>query len=378
MRAAIRNISLKTMKPTTALLLVSLLSPASAQEDNQNPYWIEHGAKPVMIEQTNNGRTQMLKFVDFVDGMLVVELDGGAGEASLPVSESMVATLRMGGIDMLEINQMTAQENHSGVLTKLRPSTYPLIKFHQVPESFTQLHAPIRALIESLLMTGELEEAFDVIRRIDLGKVDLKYSKLAIRLMTGFLNTEAFDKAAQITGMLPVEDEYEENIGPVIDAADLLRAAGKHNEVIPLYVEIEKVVPEAFKDNIKMWLAYSLVLADRIDEATAIIEALDEPAPDEELFSLYKLLEGSREYRGEKYADAIDLLTRGFVRAQTSYSWVPEMLYLIGDCYARAEDSTAARNVWTEIVILYPDSPWSKSATSSLAELKNLEQPINN
>jgi hypothetical protein len=54
------------------------------------------------------------------------------------------------------------------------------------------------------------------------------------------------------------------------------------------------------------------------------------------------------------------------------------MLYLIGDCYARADDPLAARNVWTEIVILYPESPWAQSATSSLAELQNPEQPINN
>jgi len=63
------------------------------------------------------------------------------------------------------------------------------------------------------------------------------------------------------------------------------------------------------------------------------------------------------------------VLTRGFVRAQTSYVWVPEMLYLIGDCYKQAEDPIAARNVWFEITVLYPDSPWAKRAAESLSEL---------
>lgn len=377
MRTVIKPISLKIMKPVTALLIASLLGPAITQAE-ANQYWTEYGANPVLIQQNNNGRVQTLKFVNFVDGMLVAELDGGVGEVSLPVSESMVATLSFEGIDMPAINRQIAQENYTAVLTELRPKAYPLIKFHEVPETFTQLHVPIRSMIDTLLMSGELDEALDVISRIDLSKVGLKYSELGVQLMNGFLNAGEFDKAAQLTAMLPVEGDYAVNIRPIIEAADLLRAAGKHNEVIPLYVEIEKVVPEELKDNIKMWLAYSLVLADRIDEATEIIDALGEPDPDAELFSLYKLLEGSRAYRGEDYSKAIDLLTRGFVRAQTSYSWVPEMLYLIGDCYARAEDPIAARNVWTEIVILYPESPWAESATSSLAELQNPEQPINN
>jgi TolA-binding protein len=45
------------------------------------------------------------------------------------------------------------------------------------------------------------------------------------------------------------------------------------------------------------------------------------------------------------------------------------MLYLIGDCYARANDPTAARNVWSEITALYPESPWAKRAAESLSKL---------
>ena len=100
-----------------------------------------------------------------------------------------------------------------------------------------------------------------------------------------------------------------------------------------------------------------------------MIDSMEEPEAKDRLFSLYKLLQGSREHRNGNYGDALDVLTRGFVRAQTSYVWVPEMLYLIGDCYARAEDSTAACNVWSEITVLYPESPWSTRAAESLSKL---------
>lgn len=367
--------SYKIMKRISAFLLAASLAHSVGTAQEVNPYWIEYGREPVMIEQNNNGAVQILKFIDFQDGMLVAELEGGVGEISLPVSESMVQTLRLQNQMMPEINRMIQQGNYTGALTQLRPKAYPLIKFHEVPESFNQLHVPIRTLIDTLIAAGEFDEAEDIIlNRIDLHKVGLKYSESAISLMNAYLANGQFDDAAAITKKIPVDGQYAANIRPIIDAADALRAAGKYEAVIPLYREIETVVPEELKANVQMWLAYSLVLDDRVDEATPMIDTIEEPAPEDRLFSLYKLLQGSREHRNEAYGKALDVLTRGFVRAQTSYVWVPEMLYLIGDCYARANDPLAARNVWTEIVILYPESPWAQSAESSLAELPPLEQ----
>lgn len=372
MNLASTPFSQKIMKRISAILLAAALTQSLSSAQEVNAHWIEYGNEPVLIQQNNNGATQTLKFVNFKDGMLVAELDGGVGEVSLPVSESMVKTLRLDNTGMSEINRMASQGNYTGALTLLRPKAYPLIKFHQVPESFLQLHSPIRLLIDTLIRAKEFPEAADVLNRIQLDKVGLKYSELAIQLMNAYLANEQFDAAAHMTKQLPVDGIYAANIRPIIDAADALRAAGKFEAVIPLYKEIETVVPVEVKKNVQMWLAYSLVLADRVDEATPLIEKLEEPEPQERLFSLYKLLEGSREHRKGNYGKALDLLTRGFVRAQTSYVWVPEMLYLIGDCYARAEDPLAARNVWTEIVILYPESPWAATAESSL---KQLPQP---
>jgi len=362
-----------TMKRLSTLLLSASLTAASVSAQEINPHWIEYGNEPVLIQQNNNGATQVLNFVGFEDGMLIAELEGGVGEVSLPVSESMVQTLRMDNSQMPEINRMINQGNYTGALTLLRPKAYPLIKFHQVPESFTQMHVPIRTLIDTLILDTELSEAEDVLHRIQLDKVGLKYSESAINLMNAYLNAGNFDAAAKMTKMIPVSGEYAVNIRPIVDAADALRAAGKYEAVIPLYREIETVVSDEVKANVRMWLAYSLVLANRLDEASPMIDALEEPQPKERLFSLYKLLQGSREHRNGEYGKALDVLTRGFVRAQTSYVWVPEMLYLIGDCYARSEDYLAARNVWTEIAILYPDSPWAGQAESSLEQLPKPE-----
>ncbi|MGB0290004.1 MAG: hypothetical protein ACPGC0_02295, partial [Opitutales bacterium] len=272
--------------------------------------------------------------------------------------------------------QLIESGNHLGAAKMLRPEVYPLVKFHRVPESFIQLHQPVRLLIESLINAGELAEAEDLLSRIALDRIDPKYSENAQALLRAYQQKEDFDALARVAQILPVNSVYAANIRSVINAADSLRAAGYYDAVVPLYRAIQLVVDPAVKKNIDLWLAYSLVLANQLDEATTLIDGIEEPEPSDTLFSLYKLLYGSRLHRLEQYGEALDTLTRGFVRAQTSYSWVPEMLYLIGDCYMRAEDPIAAKNVWLEIVALYPDSPWADRTNKALDALPKPQQNL--
>jgi tetratricopeptide (TPR) repeat protein len=361
-----------------ALLLSALSLGFSLSGFAENEYWTEYGNQPVYVEQVNGRSKQTLKFVDYKDDMLVAQMtiDGNIAEMSLPVSESMVNTLRFNVDEMQKANQLIRAGNYSGAITVLRPVVYPLIKFNEAPEMFTQLHSPIRAYIGSLISEGELSEANDLLNRISLDKVDIKYSQLSIQLMNAYLDEGNFEAAGKIARELPKSGKYTSNMTEVVNAADALRGAGEYEAVIPLYQQIEASVPENVRKNVQMWLAYSLVLANRVDEASPMIDNMEEPPPNDQLFSLYKLLQGAREYRNGEYGQALDVLTRGFVRAQTSYIWVPEMLYLIGDCYKHAEDPVAARNVWSEITILYPDSPWAQRANESLSLLPPKPQPV--
>ena len=313
----------------------------------QNAYWTVFGDQPVFIKRDGVRSEQTLKFIGYKDDKLFaeIEIDGRIGEMAMPISDTMADTLRFDLEETQEANELIRQERFIAANELLRPKVYPLIKFHQVPEILHQLHTPIRALLNSLISAGELAEADDLIGRLQLDKIDLRYSEIGIRLMQAQLEEKNIQGVARIARQLPKDGDYAVNISPVIDAADTLRAAGEYETVIDLYREIESAVSGAVRINIQMWLAYSLVLANRVEEASPIIDNMQEPAINDRLYSLYKLLQGSRDHRNENYTRALDVLTRGFVRAQTSYVWVPEMLYLIGDCYARAKIPRPARNV---------------------------------
>lgn len=339
----------------------------------ENEYWIKYGRNPVYVKQTDKdtGVERVLKFVHYKGNRLSMELEieGATAEISRPLSESMIRTLQLDIGEMELANKLIFKENYYGAAELLRPKVYPLIRFHKIPEAFSQLHTPIRTLIGSLISAKKLSEAEDLLSRIALNRVDVKYSDLAIDLLNAYIDQQDYDGATRVVNLLPVEGIYLKNVDYIIGVANILRSADKHQAVIPLYRKAEKHVSGELYTEIQMWLAYSLILANKVDEASVIIDKLEEPPPDDYLFSLYKLLQGSREYHNQNYKYALDVLTRGFVRAQTAYTWVPEMLYLIGDCYAKNESPNAARNVWMEITVLYPDSPWAVNAKESLNRL---------
>lgn len=352
---------------SASLIIFSVYSDGFAE----NEYWLEYGSDQVPVKQIDGNAERILNFVHYKGNRLYMELEieGGTAEISRPLSESMIRTLRLEIPEMELANELIFEENYYGAAELLRPKAYPLIRFHKVPELFIELHTPVRALISSLINSRNYSEAEDILSRISLEHVDIKYSKLAINLLNAYLSEQNYDGATRVVNRLPLDGIYSENIDYIIRVANILRGADKYRAVIPLYRRAKQYVSGQVYVEIQMWLAYSLILNDEIEEASVIIDGLDEPNPEDSLFSLFKLLQGSREYRKENYDRALDVLTRGFVRAQTAYTWVPEMLYLIGDCYAKNKDLNAARNVWTELTILYPDSLWAANATESLDKL---------
>lgn len=348
-----------------ASLIVFLVHSSGFAE---NEYWLKYGRETFPVKQIDGNTERILTFVHYKGNRLFMEIktEGGTAEISRPLSESMIRTLRLDIREMELANKLIFMENYYGAVELLRPKVYPLIRFHKIPESFIELHTPIRTLIYSLIKSKNYSEAEDVLSRISLDSVDVKYSKLAIDLLNAYLAEQDYDALTRVVNRLPVDGIYSENIDYIIRVANILRGAGKPLAVISLYRRAEKYVSGETYAEIQMWLAYSLILVDEVDEASAIIDKLEEPALENPLFSLFKLLQGSREYHKENYDQALDVLTRGFVRTQTDYTWVPEMLYLIGDCYAKNEYLNAARNVWTEITVLYPDSLWAQNANESL------------
>lgn len=350
-----------------AFLYFYIISVCSAE----NPYWDKYGRETLRIKQVSTGQSLELNLVHYKGNRLFMEtsVEGNNAEVSLLMNESMISKVKLEIPEMVKANELIFENKPFGAVTLLRPKVYPLIRFHKLPEAFSDLHTPIRTLIRSLIEIDELAEANDILNRIKLDEVDIKYSQLTIQLINAYLKKEDYTTMASIVNRLPVKDDYSVNVDYIIKISNVLRGSGNHLAVIPLYRKAEAHLTGRLQKQVRMWLAYSLIFSGETNEALNIISDLEEPEPNDELFSLYRLLEGSCQHYEKNYPKALDYLTSGFVRTETSYTWVPEMLYLIGDCYANSENIVAARNVWTELTILYSNSIWAENATKSLDKL---------
>lgn len=350
-------------------MLTSLPATASAQNGFES-YWEEYGSDPLPVVEVVGGRRLERIFLDYRDGMLTAQFSAGGAEVELPVSDTMAESYQLPDLSFEgPARSAIAAEDYDSALRVLRPAVYPMIRFHSIQESFFQLHRSIRTLLGTLILAGELAEAEAILSRMELDEMGVPYSQIAMQLVNAYLEAGDGRSAARLVATVPLEGKYRRNITGLVQLADGLRNAGEYQAVIPLYQQIEASGPPEFAADAKMFLAYSYVLDGQLGNAREIIDGIEEPPADSRLFSLYKLLEGSLLYQEGSYSEALDLFTRGFVRASTSYSWVPEMLYYIGDCYVRSEEPTAARNVWNEVVLLYPDSSWAGRAREGMSAL---------
>ena len=204
---------------------------------------------------------------------------------------------------------------------------------------------------------------------MDLSASIIEYSNLAVQLMDTYLAKGMSEKAMGIALILPVDGIHKGNMLAIRKMADEMRANGDLTAVIPIYRRILELNPDQQGGDTSIWLAYSLVLAGEFAEAELIIGTIQKPNIATPQFSLYQLLKGSLQYQQGNFGEALDMLTKGFVRAQPSYGWMAELLFLIGDCYRQAERFEAARSAWRDIILLYPNSPWAERARGSLPSL---------
>ena len=102
--------------------------------------------------------TQFRALVDYSDKMLVLQMNDGAGEISVPVKDRIVANLRLELPEMPAIYNLLRQELYTEALKKMRPIVYPLIKFHELPSGFLNLHRPLQTMMEALIKMEAYDE----------------------------------------------------------------------------------------------------------------------------------------------------------------------------------------------------------------------------
>ena len=338
-----------------------LLSAATANEFET--FNARFGQQPVEVQVMQDGvpTGQVWTLVGMDEGQLEARLPGG-GEMGLDPTPQLANQLRFPNFATDVYQAAIRAERFPDAARALRPQVYPLLRFAELPTTFSGVHEAIQALFQALANADFLDESLAIFDAFPALIQQEQYQREAFRLIQRLAESGETAKAVTLLGRIPVENLPEGLMSALMSFAYDLRVRGEYAALIPVY---EAMIPELSGSALReaqIWLAYSHAALDQNEESEAIFAAIQTPQPQDEGFGLYQLLVGYRHYRQEQFSDSLNALAQGLVFSRANESWIPEALYFIGSAYRRMDRLTPARNTFEELFRLFPDSQWAARA----------------
>ena len=159
------------------------------------------------------------------------------------------------------------------------------------------------------------------------------------------LNQNQHDRVAAIlkpiaTPLLPYLDLPNNNgLLLVMTLADSLRRTGKFEEALN-YFEKLRALPKS-PDSIRagVWAAHCHAVLGRTDAAWKLLQTIDPPKRDQELFGQNQLVRAQVRFAQKDYLAALDEVSLGIACSRMESELFPESLFLAGQCYEALADT---------------------------------------
>lgn len=297
-------------------------------------------------------------------------------------------------------------------LHKLRPHSYPLIKLAPIPKffgntriSFFQDH--IEYLLQSLLdgarsekvppnyQTRFMQEAFAIVYMLPLYEMDNKeFIRKALDLVAILARTgDKIDgqRANYLLNLIPFDKEDEESVAAFFKIAENFRSGGDFVKALEIYEQFFPLTDSPYYKEACLWSAFCRAssIPPQFGAANLSLDKFlktypkGDPPRDDQFYSLWRLVEAilhfnqfqqynnqqklqdisesdrfaSRKLAEENLDIAMDRISESVVYSRVGYSWLPEVLALSAQCYARKERKDTASKVYQELKIFYPKHP---------------------
>lgn len=366
MNCFFRTIALPALALSAALC--ALLAPSAAAD--YETFIRQYGEQPVEAQlRVAGGGSQQWKLSRLNDNMIEVDLGGGDVMSFNVEDPTLPGRLVLPPVANATFANLIANRNYDGALQLLRPAVYPLLRFRSLPANYAQFYDPINLLVGTLIDSGNLVEAAEILSNNKELLVQERFQRRVFGLIEGLVAQNEYDEATSLLALIPMEEVPSGLKSVLLDFAYRLRIEGKYAELIPVYESIIPMLEGTQKAEAQIWLAYCLINTGKREAGEAIIAALPVPKPGEDIFGLYQLLSGYNLYSEKEYAKALDIFSRGLVYAHSVDPWIPEISYYIGNCYRALGKVPAARSAYEEIARLWPTNPWAERAKLANEEM---------
>lgn len=298
-------------------------------------------------------------------------------------------------------------------LAAVRPVIYKLLRYVEIPFDYFPIHDDCLNYVQALLGMDQLNEAFYVLARLNLMKLDefgyREFSEASLDLAGKLIaqNPKSAKTARALLQRVQIRDDSGDHAS-YLRLANSLRDQGLYNEAITEYSRLGPIVAKSVDSPYKMVLQlwpiycyiklyetyskyaardkkYAAAAGKMFNTALQSIKKIDEkpPARQSNEYSLYKLIRslvrvqyarqfeaaGNKEKSSDYYRQSVLEVTEGIVTARVGLEWLPESLIMAAEAYENLELNEAARNVYKQIMIFYKSTKWEKQSEERLANL---------
>ena len=317
------------------------------------------------------------------------------------------------------VNERKAMTNLSNeqyderFLVVVRPLIYKLMRYLEIPNQYFPIHGDCLGYVNALLGMEKFDEAFYVLARINLAKLDeygfREFSEASLDLAGKMIiaDPKSAKTARALLQRVQIRDDSGDHAS-YLRLANSLKDQGLYNEAISEYARLGPIVRNSvgspYETILELWPVYCYIklyetymkfaardkrYADAANKmfntALQTIKKIDENPPQRQSneYSLYKLIRSlirvqyARQYEAASdnaksadfYRQSVLEVTEGIVNARVGLEWLPESLIMAAEAYENLELNEAARNVYRQVKIFYKSTKWEKISDEKLAGL---------
>ena len=298
-------------------------------------------------------------------------------------------------------------------LAAVRPVIYKLMRYLEIPNQYFPIHGDCLGYVNALLGMEKFDEAFYVLARINLVKLDefgfREFSEASLDLAGKMIiaDPKSAKTARALLQRVQIRDDSGDHAS-YLRLANSLKDQGLYTEAISEYARLGPIVRNSvgspYKTILELWPIYCYIklyesymqfaardkryatAANKMfNTALQTIKKIDENPPPRQSneYSLYKLIRSlirvqyARQYEAASdnaksadfYRQSVLEVTEGIVNARVGLEWLPESLIMAAEAYENLELNDAARNVYKQVKIFYKSTKWEKISDQKLAGL---------
>lgn len=301
--------------------------------------------------------------------VVIAKAKGSKGTLMIPIGDKRFSFKWVQNKDYQEGLRLLQLQDWEGAISVLRPHIYPLVKFLKLAE--VDFDVPVGIYLNALVESEKWNESLDLLGVVPLKDLVNIDHKLLLEIFKANLRAKQINRVMFLANQLKILEKNDLQM----QFANELRIQDYFPEALLMYQSLFQITDFSNATECQLWFYYCKLKQGINPSLKNQISALKPIDRSQKEYSLYRLLQGQVASIEEQYKKAILLLSEGLVYANLELSWVPELLYTTAKIYQKLEKTTAAKDIYQQVILFFKDSIWAKRSQEVLEKIdpRNLQ-----